>query len=515
MTTLESIAAAIEGNDPDLLDELVGAVCVSVADHPLAELDAVCEYLKHARQFDALGRVADAAIQQGHDGRMWGYLVQSLLDRGISTAAQASIDAALQRNRLSPTERAELLGQAGRISKERYVRTDDPAHLHQAIALYTQGVFAGGDRLWLGVNAHALAHRGRRRGVDVAPLEIESERDLMKGARAKAESGDHWAIATLVEASLLVGLPVPVDTIVTQLADADTFLLASLRRQLREVWDRGDDHPAVMQLAEFALRQGAGEIEVAAGSFEKMQGTIEGTSGSFEKMWGPEKPIPLDNYHKGITAAGSVCSLLDPTGQHLGTGFALDGQHLHQQLAGRRVLVTNEHVVPMSGGVAVRPETLRASFTAHDTEPVSGFTGVWWSARNDLDIALLVSEQLDRSAVSSLQPARAEPAVYDGAYVYVVGHPGGGGLQLSIRGNDLIDTDGIRLHYRAPTKPGSSGSPVFDEAWQLVGVHHYGSDNLSALRHQTGRYKGNQGTMLSAITARLSTEHLDLGSATG
>ncbi|HBL29593.1 MAG TPA: serine protease, partial [Acidobacteria bacterium] len=48
----------------------------------------------------------------------------------------------------------------------------------------------------------------------------------------------------------------------------------------------------------------------------------------------------------------------------------------------------------------------------------------------------------------------------DTAKVYVIGHPLGGGLSLSLTDNALLGTSERLLHYRAPTEGGSSGSPV-------------------------------------------------------
>jgi endonuclease G len=62
--------------------------------------------------------------------------------------------------------------------------------------------------------------------------------------------------------------------------------------------------------------------------------------------------------------------------------------------------------------------------------------------------------------------------------VHPIGHPEGGPLSLSLAGNEVIDHDlfrgprGVRrLHYKANTKEGSSGSPVFGESGQVVAVH--------------------------------------------
>jgi DNA/RNA endonuclease G (NUC1)/V8-like Glu-specific endopeptidase len=59
-------------------------------------------------------------------------------------------------------------------------------------------------------------------------------------------------------------------------------------------------------------------------------------------------------------------------------------------------------------------------------------------------------------------------------YVNIVQHPNGQPKQLALRDNQVVDLLPDFLHYRADTQPGSSGSPVFNDQWQLVGLHHSG-----------------------------------------
>ena len=88
--------------------------------------------------------------------------------------------------------------------------------------------------------------------------------------------------------------------------------------------------------------------------------------------------------------------------------------------------------------------------------------------------------------------------------VYIMGHPLGGDLKISIDDNVLIDHDESKVHYRAPTEPGSSGSPVFNRTWKLIALHHAGGDNLQKLNGQEGSYQANEGIALKAINARLT-----------
>jgi DNA/RNA endonuclease G (NUC1)/V8-like Glu-specific endopeptidase len=59
-------------------------------------------------------------------------------------------------------------------------------------------------------------------------------------------------------------------------------------------------------------------------------------------------------------------------------------------------------------------------------------------------------------------------------YVNIVQHPGGQPKQLALRDNQVVDLLPDFLHYRADTQPGSSGAPVFNDQWEVVGLHHSG-----------------------------------------
>lgn len=56
--------------------------------------------------------------------------------------------------------------------------------------------------------------------------------------------------------------------------------------------------------------------------------------------------------------------------------------------------------------------------------------------------------------------------------VYIIQHPDGGPKQIGMHHNLVRHVDDDVLQYWTDTKAGSSGSPVFNEAWEAVGLHH-------------------------------------------
>lgn len=90
-----------------------------------------------------------------------------------------------------------------------------------------------------------------------------------------------------------------------------------------------------------------------------------------------------------------------------------------------------------------------------------------------------------------------------GEWVNIVQHPDADLKQITIRENLLVSRLEHVLHYKADTMPGSSGSPVFNDQWEAIALHHYGEPF-----RQKGR-KGmdlNEGIRVSAIVRALKDE---------
>lgn len=62
-----------------------------------------------------------------------------------------------------------------------------------------------------------------------------------------------------------------------------------------------------------------------------------------------------------------------------------------------------------------------------------------------------------------------------GERVNLIQHPKGELKQVVLTGNHIVDVGEVALRYLADTEGGSSGSPVFNQRWELVGLHHLGS----------------------------------------
>jgi V8-like Glu-specific endopeptidase len=89
------------------------------------------------------------------------------------------------------------------------------------------------------------------------------------------------------------------------------------------------------------------------------------------------------------------------------------------------------------------------------------------------------------------------PARGSDSQVRVIGHPSGRGLSISV--NKLLDHQTPKVHYRTATEGGSSGSPVFNQDWKLIGLHHAGGDAVPRLNGTEGTYEANEGIWIHSI----------------
>jgi len=186
------------------------------------------------------------------------------------------------------------------------------------------------------------------------------------------------------------------------------------------------------------------------------------------------------------------------------------GKLLHPSLGEAPILVTNAHVLAtkdIDPAAALRPNKARVSFeTGPNATAKLGVDKILFSSpRNQLDVT--VATLANVPALTVLDELADELPLIGEAehHVRVIGHPGGRGLSYSMDDNLLLDHDNIRLHYRAPTEAGSSGSPVFDREWQLLALHHRGLSSMPRLNGGVGAYKANEGISLLEIIAALKT----------
>ncbi len=98
------------------------------------------------------------------------------------------------------------------------------------------------------------------------------------------------------------------------------------------------------------------------------------------------------------------------------------------------------------------------------------------SPATELDYAIVaVEKQAATRSIDEFGFLRMDPTlgkVLRGEALNIIQHPSGRPKQVAIRQNRFTALHDAFMHYEADTQPGSSGSPVFNDQWQLVCLHH-------------------------------------------
>jgi len=206
---------------------------------------------------------------------------------------------------------------------------------------------------------------------------------------------------------------------------------------------------------------------------------------------------PVHFLERALDAARAVCHIEVREGATgwTGTGFLVSDD----------LLLTNEHVLPRKDLLA----DARFLFNYEDdpagrprpVETVRASGRVFLSDR-ELDFALVELAGRPGERWGGLELADAPPRV--GERVNIIQHPAGQPKQIAMQSNFVQYVDDSIVQYVTATLPGSSGSPVLTDEWQVCAVHHAGGN----LREPaTGsRYFRNEGFRISRILDRLPAD---------
>jgi endonuclease G len=174
----------------------------------------------------------------------------------------------------------------------------------------------------------------------------------------------------------------------------------------------------------------------------------------------------------GVTASAAIGRVAIRDGRGRLTGYGT-GSMISPEL-----LLTNHHVLPDAG-------TAGSSIIEFDYQDgVDGLPRPVRAFRLDPDRFFLADEALDFALVAvdgtadELRPfgfnrlIGSEGKAIVGDFVTIIQHPRGGKKQVALRENRIVDVLDRFLHYETDTEPGSSGSPVFNDQWEIVALHH-------------------------------------------
>ncbi len=185
-----------------------------------------------------------------------------------------------------------------------------------------------------------------------------------------------------------------------------------------------------------------------------------------EKVIGVNNLLNIAWLARGLALAAPVARVVAPEGA--GTGF----------LIGSDLLLTNNHVLPVDS--VADQSTVEFNYQlnwAGQLEPVKRCTldSSHFRTSQELDYTIVRVRESPGDLYGYVDLLdHGSAAVND--FVTIIQHPMGGPKQICLTDNKVAALFGNVVQYSTDTEPGSSGSPVFSQAWQIVGLHHAGGE---------------------------------------
>lgn len=209
-----------------------------------------------------------------------------------------------------------------------------------------------------------------------------------------------------------------------------------------------------------------------------------------------------------------------------GTGF----------LVAPRLLLTNNHVLAGRGQAMTSNVEFNYQYgidgrlelpVTFELDP-----GTFFITDTDLDYSLVAVRERSIDGTIALSDYGWNPLIEQtgkvviGEAVNIIQHPEAQPKKVALRENQIVDILDNFLHYRTDTSPGSSGAPVFNDQWELIGLHHSGVPDMTGdgrIRARNGgpwtsdmgedqiNWIANEGVRISRIIGHVRDQRLGEG----
>lgn len=251
-------------------------------------------------------------------------------------------------------------------------------------------------------------------------------------------------------------------------------------------WQEAERRREPERLASFLARRRRGRVPSGA---EAVQGPTNDIQRSAFLVEGAE-----------VRRAVALVEVNDARASALGSGFLISPS----------LFITNNHVIRDAD--AARVATLRFDFELDKNgRPVPGTTYVlapnrffFTSPEEDLDFTIvalgeLVTGDAGVQSLGFLPLSDASDKHALGIPLNIIQHPQGFTKMVTVRNNLLAERTDNTLLYETDTEVGSSGSPVFNDDWDVVALHHYGEPFRAKVDGGGQRPELNEGIRISSI----------------
>jgi len=544
VTVAGAAACLLDGKLPEVQPTDLAAAVRQIADaietgveKPAAlQVRAALQALNGARHFDHTKTIGSAWHGRcGIDPTIQKRYAQAQIELGAFGDAQTLLNQALDAAEASADpqaaiEKPEYRGLLGRIQKQMYVQSGDAAQLVGATDEYLKQ-YEVKKLFYHGINIIALRMEEERLQLDVragaSTTQMAEQVLQLATAACQRNSGDYWSLATASEACLALAVGGSSGEWCDRAElwlhrflnhpKTDAFAVESYARQLREIWRANPlGGPSCADRLAGIIERHVRRTERRWSIEPAKVREVLANPAVLEKNFSNEKTFTVATLQKMLELCPNIGCVVDSTGARLGTGFLMRGAAFgfDEPL----VFVTNAHVISDQWETSLPSADAQVTF---EIETVTAGTPVAHAVKKvlftsdpgrlsevskdleKLDVTIVSLETLPVK-VPGLTAAANVPLPSPTTKAFVVGHPASGALQFSLHDSMLLDVcDYERLmHYRTPTEPGSSGSPVFNSRWEVVALHHAGAPKVRRL-HGEGEYEANEGITLRSIRRKL------------
>ncbi|MBR1030332.1 trypsin-like peptidase domain-containing protein [Bradyrhizobium liaoningense] len=305
------------------------------------------------------------------------------------------------------------------------------------------------------------------------PAEIERDRRVARGEEPEALSPATVSVAELPE-------PSPSPAAARKLARLRTTPRAGAQRS-KDTDERIQGRLLRVANEQTESEQIAGTTPVRVNVGAESPAHLSGIA--VERVLGKSDLLSTTFLERGVAAARAVVRISVRRNGHMviATGF----------LVSPRLLMTAAHVIPTAEDAALAyaefdyqdgPDGLLLPITR-----VPCAVDRFFFADARLDVAVVALHEDAGRHFGWLRLGASESKALVGEYLSTVGHPMGGPKQIALRELPIIDVGDPFFWCTSQTVPGSSGAPLFNDQWELVGMQHASSWSADAGRRAQAR----------------------------